>query len=596
MKKYNKGTTLIEIMISVLLISIVLVFLFNILLDLKKEKDLTARSGEDSIKRSSYTRLVQNDFIQLGLSKITGCNDGSICFVFHYNDASNKKFIVYDNYVVYDDEKWQLSDNNQYQIHETTFCYSEKGNNSFLKINVPVTQVVSSNKKLDVELTNASNHKINIESLTIPSEYIKCKANSSTAPPDDPEEPEEVGTDAYFDKGSVVNEKMKKLAGNSSATYTSEDTAITSFVRSTTISDENKTEANIVSTTSSPVPIYMWYESGIIKWYARANNIYLNADSSSMFYNLKSVTSLDLSKFDSSNVTTMEQMFKNDSSLGYVNVSNFSTPKVTNIKGLFYDCTNLTEIDLRSFNLSSVTVRNDVINGCSALTHLMMPPYPSGKTWMIYFYKESPSASTEDGKYRDMYDWNNNNYRYGVGYDSSTTLGTGATYIDLHTTRSSSSEVTPETDKDGYYYWRDTSTYTSTTAPSIVYSDYNDVVTAGTPTSLMRTKYVNNAVNEHSVCLYYNNKITCIEYNYWRTVTGANAGNTTSASQVSAALKSKMQTDLSATPTCEYNAALATCYYQSNKYVFTITYSGSINSNTNGHLCNIVSSSNIYCN
>ena len=63
MKRKSKGTTLIEIMVSLALISIVLIFVFNILADLKSEDRESTRGPEDSIKRASYTRIIQNDFI-----------------------------------------------------------------------------------------------------------------------------------------------------------------------------------------------------------------------------------------------------------------------------------------------------------------------------------------------------------------------------------------------------------------------------------------------------------------------------------------------------------------------------------------------------
>lgn len=72
-----------------------------------------------------------------------------------------------------------------------------------------------------------------------------------------------------------------------------------------------------------------------------------NAKSSSysrMFYNCSALETLDLSKFDSSNVITMAQMFYGCSSLRILDVSNFDTQKTTNVSNIFNGCTSLNTI------------------------------------------------------------------------------------------------------------------------------------------------------------------------------------------------------------------------------------------------------------
>ena len=63
-----------------------------------------------------------------------------------------------------------------------------------------------------------------------------------------------------------------------------------------------------------------------------------------MFYNCPALETLDLSKFDSSNVTTMAQMFYGCSSLKILDVSNFDTQKTTNVSNIFNGCTSLNTI------------------------------------------------------------------------------------------------------------------------------------------------------------------------------------------------------------------------------------------------------------
>ena len=59
-----------------------------------------------------------------------------------------------------------------------------------------------------------------------------------------------------------------------------------------------------------------------------------------MFYNCSSLIELDLSNFNTNNVTNMSYMFFGCSSLKELNLSNFNTNNVINISGLFGGCSD----------------------------------------------------------------------------------------------------------------------------------------------------------------------------------------------------------------------------------------------------------------
>lgn len=75
-------------------------------------------------------------------------------------------------------------------------------------------------------------------------------------------------------------------------------------------------------------------------------------DASSMFYGCKNLTTLDLSRFNTSKVTNMSSMFNGCKSLTTLDVSNFDTVNVTDMSYMFYFCTSLTTLDLSRFNVS----------------------------------------------------------------------------------------------------------------------------------------------------------------------------------------------------------------------------------------------------
>ena len=101
-------------------------------------------------------------------------------------------------------------------------------------------------------------------------------------------------------------------------------------------------------------------------------------DMEEMFASCRSLTSLDVSKFDTSQVTYMILMFNNCSSLTSLDVSNFDTSKVTDMNCMFASCSSLTSLDLRSFDTSKVTNIGYMFDSCSKLTKITV-----SNKWLI---------------------------------------------------------------------------------------------------------------------------------------------------------------------------------------------------------------------
>ena len=83
---------------------------------------------------------------------------------------------------------------------------------------------------------------------------------------------------------------------------------------------------------------------------------------SQMFYGCSSLTNLDLNSFNTTNVTNMSMMFSMDlMSSDYMKLENivfgknFNTSKVTTMSQMFYGCDNLIRLDLTSFDTSNIT-------------------------------------------------------------------------------------------------------------------------------------------------------------------------------------------------------------------------------------------------
>ena len=93
-------------------------------------------------------------------------------------------------------------------------------------------------------------------------------------------------------------------------------------------------------------------------------------DMSAMFYSCSSLTSLDVTHFNTENVTKIYSMFYSCSSLTSLDVTHFNTAKVTNMISMFNNCSSLTSLDVTHFNTANVTNMRNMFSGCSSLTSL----------------------------------------------------------------------------------------------------------------------------------------------------------------------------------------------------------------------------------
>ena len=98
-----------------------------------------------------------------------------------------------------------------------------------------------------------------------------------------------------------------------------------------------------------------------------------------MFRNCAKLTTLDLSHFKVDGVTNMGDMFSGCSALTALDLSHFKVDGVTSMSGMFYNCTKLTTLDLSSWKVDSVTNMNAMFQNCSSLTTLNVSNWNVGK-------------------------------------------------------------------------------------------------------------------------------------------------------------------------------------------------------------------------
>ena len=157
--------------------------------------------------------------------------------------------------------------------------------------------------------------------------------------------------------GPAIKSLFKETLNASEATH---------FAKSTT-APQNPEYYLDISNTFVPV----WYDESdttIYYYLSGTDKLYLNEDSSQMFFELKSLVSIDTSDFDTSNVTNMASMFAYCESLTSVDVSSFDTSNVTNMGSLFMDCMSLPSISVSNFDTHNVTSIGYMFFRCHSLT------------------------------------------------------------------------------------------------------------------------------------------------------------------------------------------------------------------------------------
>ena len=215
---------------------------------------------------------------------------------------------------------------------------------------------------------------------------------------------------AYLDTGQNVNQKLKRLAGNTSATYTTQDNTITAIARSNTLpNDFTPTTENTISHSTSPTPIYAWYDSAntTIYYYSSATTILMNKASNNLFYQMRALSNLStISTWDTAKVTSMFQMFYNagySASSFTLDLSSWDTSSVTNMQSMFYyagySASSFT-LDLSSWDTSSVTNMGSTFSnaGRSATTWSIgdLSSWDTSSVTSMYqmFYNAGYSASS----------------------------------------------------------------------------------------------------------------------------------------------------------------------------------------------------------
>ena len=94
---------------------------------------------------------------------------------------------------------------------------------------------------------------------------------------------------------------------------------------------------------------------------------------SKMFYNCVNMTDCNLTGFDTSNATKMDQMFDGCTSLVSVGVAHFSTSQVNTMYRMFAGCSKLESLMINNFDGARITTLEEMFYNCTTLSNVVFP-------------------------------------------------------------------------------------------------------------------------------------------------------------------------------------------------------------------------------
>ena len=134
----KSGFTILELLISILLISIVLLLLLRVMMALEVINHDPSYASDDEIKRTEIIKNVEEDFLENGLNglEIQKEKDKTV-ISFIMNEV--KKMEVYHDYLVFDDEVYSLESKKATYSDCISYEYTDLDDDYyFVVITIPV--------------------------------------------------------------------------------------------------------------------------------------------------------------------------------------------------------------------------------------------------------------------------------------------------------------------------------------------------------------------------------------------------------------------------------------------------------------------------
>lgn len=101
-----------------------------------------------------------------------------------------------------------------------------------------------------------------------------------------------------------------------------------------------------------------------------SNWVVIANDIRSMFHGCTNLESVDVSKFDTSKMTSLDSVFINCHNLKIIDVKNWDTKMITNLRYTFKECQSVKILDVSRWDVSNVTIMDSLFYKCLELEML----------------------------------------------------------------------------------------------------------------------------------------------------------------------------------------------------------------------------------
>ena len=195
---------------------------------------------------------------------------------------------------------------------------------------------------------------------------------------------------AVMTNGPDFNTRVGNLDPNP-AYYSGPDSMLTkpsikAFKRSTATPTISVSAINVEDPDTSDYEIKAWYNAAdqSVYYYAPGSATYLNSNSKGMFQWFTKMETIDLSGFDTSEVTSMNTMFYTMNSLKSIDVSGFNTSNVIDMYAMFDQTGVIEQLNVSSFDTSNVTDMKWLFFGLKKLKKLNLTNFDTNKVTNMY--------------------------------------------------------------------------------------------------------------------------------------------------------------------------------------------------------------------
>lgn len=134
----KKGITILELLISITLISIVVLLLIRVMFSLNSIASSKNYASEDEISRAEIIKNIESDFLSQHLNGLNINTNNNIELIFQYENSASK-LIINQNSLTYNNEKYTLNSKNAAYDSCLKYEYQDLDDGYYLlKIEIPV--------------------------------------------------------------------------------------------------------------------------------------------------------------------------------------------------------------------------------------------------------------------------------------------------------------------------------------------------------------------------------------------------------------------------------------------------------------------------